>query len=74
VAQALGFTLAGVGFAVRAAMMFLGRQQDLRAGVTVPPEQGYNYQRRHERIEDSPHLGYMIHDFQVGIADFLDTV
>lgn len=55
-------------------MVFLGRQEDLRAGEAVSPEQRYNYQRRHERIEDSPHLAIMIHDFQIGIADYFDTV
>jgi len=35
---------------------------------TVPPEQRHHYQRRHERIEDSPHLIYVTRLFDFTIA------
>ena len=71
IAETLGLAFGGVGFAVRAAMMFLRGQEKLRAGETVSPEQRRYYQHRHERIECSPHLDSIIHEFRVSLADFL---
>ena len=71
IAETLGLAFGGIGFAVRAAMMFLRGQEKLRAGETVSPEQRRYHQRHHERIECSPHLDSIIHEFRVSLADFL---
>ena len=74
IAEALGLTFGGVGLAVRAAMMPLRGEENLRAGETVSPEQrGYD-QRRHKRIEYSPHSDSIIHEFRVSLAEFFNIL
>jgi hypothetical protein len=74
IAETLRLAFGGVGLIVRAAMMLLRGQKNLRAGETVSPEQRRYHQRRHERIECSPHLDSIIHEFQVSLADFFNMV
>jgi len=62
-AETLRLAPAGIGFTVRAAAVLLRGEKNLRAGETVSPEERRDNQRRHERIENRPHLNFMIHGF-----------